>query len=310
MERKKVSLRTKLVVLPLFILPRFVKTGLVYFWTCFWFYVLRLRVKQTTDQVQKVFPKISRRQAKKIVFDSYYNLLLVFFEYSYMAFGEKYIRRYTKVKRRDLLDKALSSGKPVFLLAGHLANGEIIISRACYEGYPLHLIAKRVGNVFLDSVLFELREAAGLTHIPPKKALNDILGAIEKKAPVVFLHDQFAHPPRGVKGTFLGLETHTNTAVAKFALKNNAYVVPVNLYRENGSTVVEFEEEIPLEKPHTDEEANISHMTQVYNDWLQEKIFANPGEWMWIHRRWKKVKSKSKSRNNSTNLSKNPAKTC
>ncbi len=289
-ETKKPRLIHKVVLFPFFILPRPLKRLMVYLWTCFWFYILRLRVKETTRQVQKVFPKISKKEARKIVFDSFYNLILVIFEYSYQAFNKKHLYKHTEVRNSQKLDEALKGERPVFLFTGHLANGEIILSRVCYEGYQLHLIAKRVGNAFLDSFLFDLREVAGLIHIPPAQALTQIIEAMKKRAPLIFIHDQFRHPPKGVESTFLGLPTYTNPSLASFALKNNALVMPVNMFRENDKTVVDFEDEIPFEKKYETDKENIAHMTQVYNDWLETKISKRPGEWMWVHRRWKKSK--------------------
>ena len=43
---------------------------------------------------------------------------------------------------------------------------------------------------------------------------------------------------------------------------------------------------IPFEEKETKEET-IEHMTQVFNDWTEEKIRQHPDQWMWVHRRWK-----------------------
>jgi KDO2-lipid IV(A) lauroyltransferase len=252
-----------------------------------WFYVIRFRIKETKARVKRALPNKTDKEVNQIAFDSIYNLILTFFELSYRAFDKRHIYKYTEVKNIDFLKKCLEGDRPVFLFTGHLANGEIILSRVCYEGVELHLIAKRVKNLFLDSLLFEAREVSGLKHIPPKNALSEIIECMRKKAPLVFLHDQYMRPPKGVKTTFLDLPVFTNPSVAKFALKNNAMVLPVNLYRENSKTVVEFEEEIPLEKNHESFEENVVHMTQVYNDWLSEKVKKRPSEWMWVHRRFK-----------------------
>lgn len=287
MKSKKPSLKLKLICLPFFILPRPLKKASSYFWSILWFYVIRLRIDETKERVKKVFPNKSNQEVNKIVFDSIYNLILTFFELSYRAFDKKYIYRYTKVVNLDYLINSLNGERPVFLFTGHLANGEIILSRVCYDGVELNLIAKRVKNALLDALLFEAREVSGLVHIPPKNALKEIINCMKKKSPLVFLHDQYMGPPKGVKTNFLGLPVYTNPSLAKFALKNNALVIPVNLYRENGNTVVEFDKELPLEKKYDRLEDNVVHMTQIYNDWLSKKVMTRPGEWMWVHRRFK-----------------------
>ena len=287
MDRRKASLKLKLICFPFFILPRPLKKAVAFFWTTIWFLVIRFRVEETRERVRRALPDKTEKEVNYIAFYSLYNLILTFFELSYRAFGKKHIYKYTKVKNIEYLKESIKGDRPVFLFTGHLANGEVILSRVCYEGVPLHLIAKRVRNAFLDAIVFEAREVSGLVHIPPKNALSEIMGCIKKKAPLVFLHDQYMRPPKGVETTFMGLPVFTNPSVAKFALKNNAMVIPVNLYRENSNTVVEFEPEIPLEKKFPDFEDNVVHMTQIFNDWLTDKVTKRPDEWMWIHRRFK-----------------------
>ena len=287
MNRKKPSFKLKLICFPFFILPRPFKKVASYFWSFLWFYIVRFRVKEIIDRIQKAFPEKSEKEVSKIAFDSIYNLILTFFELSYRAYNKRHIYRHTEVKNIEFLKECLKGDRPVFLFTGHLANGEIILSRVCYEDVELHLIAKRVKNLFLDALVFEAREVSGLVHIPPKNSLSEIMECIKKKAPLVFLHDQYMRPPKGVKTTFLDLPVYTNPAVAKFALKNNAMVLPVNLYREKEKVVVDFEQEIPLDKKYETFQENVVHMTQIYNDWLSEKVRARPGEWMWIHRRFK-----------------------
>lgn len=258
-----------------------------YFWALIWVYVARFRVEETKARVKKALPEKSEKEVNKIVFDSIYNLVLTFFELSYRAFNKKHLIKHTEVKNLDYLKNSLKGERPVYLFTGHLANGEIILSRVCFEDVPLHLIAKRVRSAFVDAIVFEAREISGLTHIPPKDSLKQIKECMDKKAPLVFLHDQYMKPPKGIATTFLDVPVFTNPAVAKFALKNDAMVIPVNLYREDGKVVVDFEKEIPLDKKYESFDENVTHMTQIYNNWLAEKVRKNPGEWMWIHRRFK-----------------------
>ncbi|MGH1468729.1 MAG: lysophospholipid acyltransferase family protein [Bdellovibrionales bacterium] len=258
----------------------------------FWFYILRLRVSLVKNQISRVFPNMTPHEISKTTFKSFYNLIMIVFEYSYFPFNKKKIVKYTKLKNLDIVDKTIKSGKPLFFMTGHLANGELIVFRMCLEGYKLNLIGKRVGVKFIDSLLFEIRELSGLKHIPPKNGATGIMEAAQKKEPVIFVHDQFRHPPRGLKTTFLGLETYTNSALAFFALKTGAEVIPVDMYRENDQVVAEFMPSIPFENKFDTEEENILHMTQVYNDALELCIKKRPQGWMWVHKRWKQPSRK------------------
>ncbi len=290
--QKHARFSTKLILGLFYIWPRPIKKIFAYLLSLFWFYILRLRVKLAKNQISRVFPDLSSKEVSKIAFKSFYNLIMIIFEYSYFPFSKKNIIKYTKLKNREVFEQVLKDGKPLFFMTGHLANGELILFRMCLEGVKLNLIGKRVGVKFIDSLLFEIRELSGLKHIPPKNGAHGIMEAAEKKEPVVFVHDQFRHPPRGLKTTFLGLETYTNSALAFFALKAGAEVVPVDMYREDDQVVVEFLPSIPFEHKYKTEEENILHMTQVYNDALEQCIIKRPHGWMWVHNRWKKPNKK------------------
>ncbi len=285
---KKTKLSTKITLIFFFIWPRTIQKVLAWFLSVFWFYILRLRVKLSKKQIKTVFPEMTEKEVSKTAFSSFYNLILILFEYSYFPFSKKMVFKHTEIRNREVYEKVLKSGKPLFFMTGHMANGEMIVFRLCSEGVKLNLIGKRVGQKFIDSLLFEIRELSGLKHIPPKNGSKGILEAVKRKEPVIFVHDQFRHPPRGVKTTFLGQETYTNSALAFFALKTDAIVVPTNMFRENDKVVAEFNKPIPFEKKYDNDEENIKHMTQVYNDVLETYIRKNPGEWMWVHKRWKK----------------------
>lgn len=288
--QKKVSLKNKAILFPFYIVPRPFKKFLSCSVTFIWFYVLRLRVKETKARVLRVFPDKTDSEASKIVFSSYYNLILLVFEYSYFAWAPKKVLKYTELIDSHFFTDEMKKDKPVFLTTSHSGNGEMILYRMGLEGYPFNLIGKRVGTPWLDDLLFEIRESSGLKHIPPKFGGAGIVKAAKNNEPTVFIQDQFMHPPKGLKTTFLGLETYTNPALAKFARRLGATVVPVEIYRESGIVKARFHPPVPFEEKGDNDDEKIRHMTQVYNGVLESFITKKPDQWMWIHRRWKQVK--------------------
>lgn len=285
----KVSFLTKLLIFPLFIIPWPIKKLLSHILASFWFYVLKIRRRETEARVAMVMGHLSKKEQQKIVYRSFYNLILVLFEYSYFPFRSKKIPKYCKLKREENLKAALAQGKGVFIVAGHLGNGEMGIYRTCMEGFPLHLIAKRVGVDCIDKTLFGIREVSGLVHFPPKKCGEDIMEALKNNTPIVYLIDQFSYPPKGVPTTFMGMPTYTNASLAYLAIKSGALVIEANVHRDkNDVSILEFGDTIQTETPFESLEQNVIYMTQKYNSAIEKYIYKHPGDWMWIHRRWKR----------------------
>ena len=115
----------------------------------------------------------------------------------------------------------------------------------------------------------------------------EVLKAIGKNECVIFVLDQFMGKPYGIENTFFGRKTGTAYGLALFAIKTGSPVLPLYTYRdEKLRTHMVFLEEIPLEKIE-DRDLQIKVMTQKYTDKIEEIVRQKPGQWMWVHRRWK-----------------------
>lgn len=273
-----------IVYFPFFICPRFLKRFFSRLITYTWFYVLKNRKNLMMKQLKASYPGKDQAWYNKVIFQSFYNLMLTIFEYSYFVFSKKRVLKHAILKNTHHLDNALKAGEGTYIMAFHMGNGEMALFRTCLEGYKLNLIAKRIGIKFLDSLIFESRELSGLHHIPPKNALDPIFEVMNRNEIVVFVQDQFTYPPRGIPSTFIHQPAFTNPSLAIFAQKRGRRVIPANVYRdENDKTVVDFHP--PLE---FDEGMDVPAYVQKCNDWMTARVDERPEMWMWIHARWKR----------------------
>lgn len=285
----KEKLLSNLILFPVYILPRFVKRLLAYSLTIFWYYVWPHRKKLMEQNIKRAFPDKSEKEIQKIAFDSFYNWALTALEYSYFPYiSQRRLNQITEITGEEHFKKAFEKGKGVIVLGTHTGNGELSIYRLCMEKYPLYLIGRNVKNPFINNVLFAIREKSGLKHLDPSNSSLKVVRALKRNEGLFFVIDQFTYPPIGIKSTFFGHPTGTNSSLAYFALKFNATVVPAHSYRKAGKVIVSFGEEIETERPFEDMDENVSYMTQKYNSWIEKIITERPASWMWIHRRWKK----------------------
>jgi Kdo2-lipid IVA lauroyltransferase/acyltransferase len=235
-------------------------------------------------QVKDSYPGKDQAWYDHVVYESFYNLMLTLFEYSYFVFSPKRVLKHSVLKNQHYLDEALKEGKGTYIMAFHMGNGEMALFRTCLGGYKLNLIAKRIGVKILDSLIFESRELSGLKHIAPKNALDKILEVMNKNEIVVFVQDQFTYPPRGIPSTFIHQPAYTNPSLAIFAQKRGRQVIPANVYRdENDNTVVDFYPPLNFE-----EGMEVPDYVQKCNDWMTARVDERPEMWMWIHSRWKR----------------------
>jgi KDO2-lipid IV(A) lauroyltransferase len=80
---------------------------------------------------------------------------------------------------------------------------------------------------------------------------------------------------------FVVKPARTALSAAELALRFNAVLIPFYGIRQpDGLTF-----ETVLEAPITHSDATT--MTQAMNDSLSARIRENPGQWLWVHRRWR-----------------------
>jgi KDO2-lipid IV(A) lauroyltransferase len=152
---------------------------------------------------------------------------------------------------------------------------------------PLHVITKKFKAKNLNEFWVRLRKARGIKLIAEEKSTFEILRAIRQGQAVGFILDQFMGPPVGVKTQFFGYPTGTAAALALFADRTRAPVIPVyNVRQKDGRLRIVFEKPVEfMEQGSRDK--NISFMTQVYTNRIEGIVRKYPEQWLWLHKRWK-----------------------
>jgi len=87
---------------------------------------------------------------------------------------------------------------------------------------------------------------------------------------------------------FFGVSASTTSGLARLALHTNAAVVPGFLSWDEGRRKyrLRFEPAVELLRT-TNEEADVVENTQRFSRVIEDFVRAHPGQWLWVHRRWK-----------------------
>lgn len=254
----------------------------------FWCDITRIRRKVVLDNIGKAFPEWSKKRRSQVARQSFYHLGLTITEFNLFPFlCSENIGKYVSIHGLEHIEEAKKKGKGVLLMGSHMANGDMGLVSLAYNNHPVHLISKKFKTKWLNDLWFGLRSRHGTKFIEPHGSSFDILRALRKNEPVVFVVDQFMGPPYGVEVEFFKIKTGAASGLALFAERSQAPVLPIFTYRKGKHTVVRILPEIPLEVKVNREET-IKYMTQKYTDKIEEIVREFPEQWMWVHRRWKK----------------------
>lgn len=179
-------------------------------------------------------------------------------------------------------ERAKAAGKGVLFATAHLGNWELSAFTHALMAEPMHIVVRPLDNARIDSLVERRRRLSGNFLIEKKEAARAILRALQSNEAVGILIDQNASLAEGVFVDFFGVKACANSAFVKIAARTGAAVIPgFALWSERERRyVLRFYPPLEISgDPAVD--------TQRLHAVLESVIREYPGQWLWIHRRWK-----------------------
>ena len=188
----------------------------------------------------------------------------------------------------DNYQKARAKNKGIIFISGHCGNWELLATAFGVRISPAAGVARAQNNPYLNSLLEKARYRYGNRIIYKKGALKGILSELKKNRTVSILMDQAVIKEEGFIIDFLGRGAWTTKMPALLARKTGAPVLSAFIHRSNGRHVITINPEIELSHDEDTEKAVIED-TKKLTGLIEDYIKQHPTEWLWIHRRWKRV---------------------
>lgn len=180
----------------------------------------------------------------------------------------------------EALTNAQEEGRGVILVTGHFGQSGAARIYLGNKGIEVGAVYRPSNNTYFDRLYLKQIANAGKDIFPTgRRGTMQMVRHVKKGGIVLVLLDQKYR--KGTKLKFLGHNASTATAIAEIALKFNLPLIPVYGTRHEESLEVDIDFEAPI--PHS----NSKTMTQLANDSLSAKVRDNPGQWYWMHQRWK-----------------------
>jgi|TARA_B110000093_G_C12968687_1_gene411089 KDO2-lipid IV(A) lauroyltransferase len=239
--------------------------------------------KRTLNNLNLIYPDLSDKQKSKIANQVLDNAGRTFLENMYPA---EFQAQNPKIELwgdgLENLLKAHSNGRPVIFFSGHFGNHEAFRAALYKHGIKVGGLIRPMSNPYFDyhyqkTLLIEGR--SGPVFLPGVKGTLGFYRALKRGATLALLIDLAV--PDGPFLSFLGQPARTALTAASFALKSNALFLPYFSMRNPDS--ISFSVEIGRPIKHSDPLT----MTKEATKSLELRIKKDPGNWFWIHRRWK-----------------------
>ncbi|SEO67909.1 KDO2-lipid IV(A) lauroyltransferase [Salinihabitans flavidus] len=177
------------------------------------------------------------------------------------------------------LDAAQQAGRPVILVSGHFGNYDAVRVIVARRGYRIGGLYRPLNNPLFNAHYLRAMERIATPVFPRgRRGLAQMVKFLRAGNTIALLVDQYYN---GTVLEFFGKPAPSAISAAEMALKYDALLVPTYAIRQPDglSFDVVVEEPVPPSDPVT--------MMQAVADSLEARVRAHPGQWLWVHRRWK-----------------------
>lgn len=184
------------------------------------------------------------------------------------------------------LDPFLANGA-VIAVTAHFGNWEVMGQAAAVHGAPTLSIAAPIKNPFADRVVSWFRRTAGQTVAYRKGAVRAMIQELKKGGRVALLMDQnIPVEEGGVFVPFFGLPVPVSKIIGPLASKTNALVMfCFSSADRQGHYRIYSNGSVGPGVLASEAEAVTATLTLA----IEAAIRDNPGEWLWMYRRWRHI---------------------
>lgn len=189
-------------------------------------------------------------------------------------------------KARKIHDE---SGGCIFVTP-HIGNWEFLPHVSALVGIPLAVVVRPLDNPYLERLLYQSRTATSQVIIPKRNAFFVLQKTLRGGRSIGMLPDQSTM--KGIMVDFFGRMATTTPVPALLAITHKRPIVVVACCRKEGGKYEGFVCDPIWPGDYESEKAEIFRITREMAKNMESIIRKYPGQYLWMHNRWKTYKNK------------------
>ncbi|MCX7847004.1 MAG: CPBP family glutamic-type intramembrane protease [bacterium] len=242
------------------------------------------------ENVCAAFPERGRAECYAIARESFETLGMVALELLDFPRLARCFFEYVKPEGLEHVEAVRARGQAIVFFTGHYGNWEIFPLGCGLLGYPFSGVARPFHNEWIYGRVLRVRCASGVRILDKRNIAGEVLRRLRAGEMVGFVGDQYAGED-GVATLFFGRRASTSGAMAAFARKTGAALIAAfDHVRADGSHRPVIYPAFEVGRSE-DPERDIAEATQRLMDYLEAEIRRDPGQWLWMHRKWRAPRS-------------------
>lgn len=260
---------------------------------CFSFFVPRFR-KVAYTNLEIAFPDREDQWKEQIIEESIESLARLVVDICRIRFIDReWIGRHVDVTEMEVIREARrkANGEGVLCVTGHLGSFELLAHCIALEDQPISFIFRNAKQEGVNRWIRETRESNGNSVIPRKGAYKALLRGLRQNKFVAVLFDQNIKRQNAVFVDWFGLSAATTRAVALSAIKTNCSVILIAIQHSGDDQykvrVLDADVDHIRKNSEIGLQEKVQQITQVLVEQFCGLVKESPGEWFWLHRRWK-----------------------
>lgn len=252
------------------------------------YYLLPKHKLIALHNLTRSFPEKSLTENLQIIKDTYASFALTFIEFLQILYlNRNNLDTRVSVKGLEHYEKACREGKGVLLFTAHFGNWEMGNAALAILSKPPIFMARTLDSPFLEEITTSVRSRLGIGNIHKKNVMSSILIQLRKGEVLKLLIDQNAAAREGVFVNFFGRPACATTGIALMAIHTGAAVLPVFTTRmPDGRYLTEIGPRVDTVNTGNRDQ-DVLQNTQNYNTIIENHVRKYPGQWLWLHQRWK-----------------------
>ena len=243
----------------------------------------RLKVsRRARRNLHRAFPDKGGGEVDAILAEVWDNVGRVVAEFPHLG---RIARERLEVVGAHHVEALRDDGLPGFLVSAHFGGWELSGPVAARLGLPVHVVYRAANNPWVEKLFRKARGAAAEGVIPKgAEGARALVAVMRDGGHLGMLVDQKMND--GIAVPFMGRDAMTAPAVARLALKFGCPIVAGRIERLGGAHF-RATLEPPLALPDSgDRQRDVYAVMLQLNATIERWVRAQPGQWLWLHKRW------------------------
>ncbi len=244
----------------------------------------------TVENLRQAFPEITDVQDRlTLARETYRHFTVMFLE---MALLRRKITRSNWQKYVDLsamapINAIIAEGRPVILMTAHFGNWELAAHTVGLSGIRSLIVARAIDNPHIDLVIRQNRELTGHKILAKNGEVRKMLSQLKARGTLCLLGDQDAGRI-GFFVDFFGRPASTLKAIAHLAQRTDAVIAVLGAER-TGAMLEYTMHVMDIIEPgeYAGQADGDLKITQRFTKAIENLVRKAPGQYFWLHRRWK-----------------------